>query len=376
MRNADVRTGDPLIQADRLARQGETDAAEDILRGIVADRPDDIPDNIEVLRSLLRLVELRSANANEAAELRQRIDRLDARHRMQLGRRLSEADFLEKAIRCFSSALDFDPDLADAHYFTADAYCGLERWADAIRSCKICLRLDPGHEMARYLLAALGAVNRSSRPPRMPDKVVVSVFDNYASHYDQHMIENLKYSTPQIMTQAMESAGIIGAAGGRAPVLDILDIGCGTGLMGRALSPYADRIDGIDLSPLMLEKAYGSGHYDRLIEGEVVAELQLLKRRYDVVVSTELLIYFGELSSLFGGVFQVLKPGGWFVCTTDLCPSGNYVLTRSGRFAHRPGHVRRIAEAAGFNVERIETRDDFRIECDKPNPGVLAILRK
>ena len=40
-------------------------------------------------------------------------------------------------------------------------------------------------------------------------------------------------------------------------VLDVLDLGCGTGLCGPLLRPYARALAGVDLSPQMLERMRG-----------------------------------------------------------------------------------------------------------------------
>ena len=41
--------------------------------------------------------------------------------------------------------------------------------------------------------------------------------------------------------------------------LDILDLGCGTGSTGAAFAPIARRLDGVDLSPRMIEQARARG---------------------------------------------------------------------------------------------------------------------
>ena len=48
-----------------------------------------------------------------------------------------------------------------------------------------------------------------------------------------------------------------------ASELAILDLGCGTGLAGVAFSDMAARLDGIDLSPAMIEKARAREHLRR-----------------------------------------------------------------------------------------------------------------
>ena len=79
--------------------------------------------------------------------------------------------------------------------------------------------------------------------------------------------------------------------------LMVLDAGCGTGLCGPLLKPYAEILVGVDLSPKMLAKALGRQVYEELIETELVAYLGQRTASFDLIVSADTLIYFGELRS-------------------------------------------------------------------------------
>ena len=50
----------------------------------------------------------------------------------------------------------------------------------------------------------------------------------------------------------------------------VLDLGCGTGLMGQYLRDNAAQLIGIDLSAAMLEEARNKQIYDALVEGDIV----------------------------------------------------------------------------------------------------------
>lgn len=49
--------------------------------------------------------------------------------------------------------------------------------------------------------------------------------------------------------------------------LDILDLGCGTGLIGSWFKDYARKIVGVDVSPTMLDMATKKGCYHELRRG-------------------------------------------------------------------------------------------------------------
>ena len=92
-----------------------------------------------------------------------------------------------------------------------------------------------------------------------------------------------------------------------------LDLACGTGRGGAWLKAHGvRRIDGIDLTPQMLERARGKGAYDRLSVGDVTA-LDLPPATYDLV--TQLLAdeHLADLGPVYREAARVGAPGGRFV---------------------------------------------------------------
>jgi len=128
------------------------------------------------------------------------------------------------------------------------------------------------------------AFGEGEKPVRAPDDYVVEYFDWYAHHFDEHLTERLKYVGPQVTAETLSAVRPRGF--GR-----VLDLGCGTGLVGVLLRVHADRLVGLDLSPEILELARERGVYDDLIEGEIVAELSgMPDNNFDAVVATDVLI--------------------------------------------------------------------------------------
>ena len=84
---------------------------------------------------------------------------------------------------------------------------------------------------------------------------VKGLYDEWADSYDAELSE-AGYATPGRVARAMRETGCVGP---------VLDIGCGTGLSGRALAGAGyEVIDGNDLSAPMLERARALGVYRRL----------------------------------------------------------------------------------------------------------------
>lgn len=91
------------------------------------------------------------------------------------------------------------------------------------------------------------------------------------------------------------------------------DLGCGTGRTGAWLrSKGVAHIDGVDLTPEMLQVARGTGVYDQLITADVAAT-GLPSRAYDVVICCLVDEHLRELTSLYREAGRLLRPSGFFV---------------------------------------------------------------
>jgi SAM-dependent methyltransferase len=91
------------------------------------------------------------------------------------------------------------------------------------------------------------------------------------------------------------------------------DLGCGTGRTGSWLTARGvEEIDGVDLSPGMLEAARSRGVYASLREGEV-GDTGLRGGAYDLVVSCLVDEHLADLRPLYAEAARLARPGGRFV---------------------------------------------------------------
>jgi SAM-dependent methyltransferase len=91
------------------------------------------------------------------------------------------------------------------------------------------------------------------------------------------------------------------------------DLGCGTGRTGAWLAGRGvGEIDGVDLSPAMLEAARGRGAYRSLAEAEV-GDSGLPAGAYDLVASCLVDEHLADLAPLYAEAGRLLRPGGRFV---------------------------------------------------------------
>jgi predicted TPR repeat methyltransferase len=158
----------------------------------------------------------------------------------------------------------------------------------------------------------------------------------------------------------------------------VADIGCGTGLCGPLLRPWAGRLVGCDLSGAMLERASERGAYDELHKAELTAFLRERPDEFDLVVSADTLNYFGELREVAHAVHGALRAGGIVVFTLEALPAGAdgpYQLQDNGRYAHDGAQARRVFEAAGLQVEAL-VEAVLREEQQVPVQGWLIVARR
>lgn len=87
----------------------------------------------------------------------------------------------------------------------------------------------------------------------------------------------------------------------------VLEVGCGTGLILRAVAPVASHAVGIDISPGMLELAHARGL--DVVEGSATA-LPFEDASFDLVYSFKVLAHIEDIQAAMREVARVLAPGG------------------------------------------------------------------
>jgi predicted TPR repeat methyltransferase len=306
----------------------------------------------------------RLEDAAECIERALAIDENSALAHCTHGTALKRLGRLEAALHSYERAIALKAGYATAHHYRANTLRALGRNEEAIAAYRQALVLGADPQQVSFALAALGI---GDAPEASPAGYVRELFDQYAEHFDEHLVERLGYQTPALLDAALRKAAQLRDA-------SVLDLGCGTGLMGPYLRPLARSLAGVDLSGKMLDKARERQLYDELVCGEIGAYLATQAARFDLVVAADVLVYFGDLAPLFAQVRRVLRPGGWFGFSVEASTDGDLVLRASNRYAHSLDYLRRQAGVAGFVVE-VEESATLRTEHGTPVTGYLLVLR-
>jgi len=234
--------------------------------------------------------------------------------------------------------------------------------AAALKSFSRAAKLNPADLYASHMVAALSNAGT-------PDAAYVAeLFDSYAETFDAHLTGKLEYRVPEAIAALLVDHAI--SAG------PTLDVGCGTGLMAAALPDTFRPIDGIDISPKMVARAKERGIYRHLQTGD--ASVVLAKDfagPYGLIVSTDVLIYIGEVTQLFATLANRLAPGGVLAFSVESHDGDGIAIRSSGRFGHSRRYILDLAEANGLTL-LAEKPHAIRLEREVPIPGQLFLLQR
>lgn len=269
-----------------------------------------------------------------------------------LGCALQDQGKLDEAVARYEQALAIKPNYAEALYNLGCVLQTQGKPDEAARRYRQTIKLDPKNKSAAHLLASLTA----GTTERAPSQYVEKLFDDYAHKFDEHLVHDLKYKTPAELISLLKQAVDFSAS-----EWDVLDLGCGTGLAGQEISPYARRLVGVDLSGKMLEIAHSRNVYHRLEHSDLLLMMQGEgSSSYDVVIAADVFVYLGVLDDIVAEVKRLLRPGGFFIFTVealealsgdliDLENKPGYKLNQSGRYAHSANYLEKLSSANDFS---------------------------
>jgi predicted TPR repeat methyltransferase len=279
---------------------------------------------------------------------------------------LSATNRATEAVTCYCRALTLKPHYPEARRAMALAYCMLGQRDRAVQVCEEWIKDEPNSVVAKHTLAACSQQNV---PPRASNEYVQRVFDSFASSFEAKLAR-LQYRAPTLVADALAETGIPADKS-----RDVLDVGCGTGLCGPLLAPYARNLVGVDLSGGMLNHAAEKRIYDDLIQAELTAYLQQLPRdSCDVIVTADTLVYFGGLEDVIDAAARALRPGGVLIFTveeaTEPDRGDSYSIQPHGRFSHGAAYVERLLVGAG--LQPTIGRAELRLESGVPVAGLVV----
>jgi predicted TPR repeat methyltransferase len=275
----------------------------------------------------------------------------------------------EEAAACFCKVITLRPKHREARKLLALAHCTLGEIGEAVRIYEQWLEEEPEDPIALHMRAACTG---REVPPRASNGFVEKTFDTFAASFESKL-ERLSYRAPALVGAMLQDSGL-------EPLkrLDVLDAGCGTGLCGPLVAPYARRLVGVDLSEGMLAHAKEKGVYDALLKTELTEYLRDNREAFDLIVSADTLVYFGDLRGVAAAAARALRPMGLLVFTLEHAVGAeadvSYRLELHGRYSHTREYVNRLLTDAGLQLEIAQA--ELRMEAGAPVAGLVVRAMK
>jgi ubiquinone/menaquinone biosynthesis C-methylase UbiE len=185
-------------------------------------------------------------------------------------------------------------------------------------------------------------------------------YDTFSETYEDHRGENDPGGYHELLDE-LETDFVRRYAEGR----DVLEVGCGTGLVLRRIQSFAKSAKGVDLSPGMLEKARERGL--EVVEGSAT-ELPFADKSFDVACSFKVLAHIPNIERALSEMVRVTRPGG-----TVLAEFYNPYSFRG--LIKRIGPAGRIGQSADEDSVYTRFHSPFEIEALLPDGAKIVDAR-
>lgn len=327
------------------------------------------PQNLQVLAGVVDIAH-RAGNTEMAVQhLRRGLEQVpgDTMLRRLLARDLSELSQHEESLALWSTLIEENPADAQSLVGRVQACIAAGKPTDAKKDTETLLQLAPEDSVYQYY----ETIARGEVPAQQPAELTRPLFDGLAEFYDMHMVRGLKYQLPKQIADKIIA---------RYPdkKLNVLDLGCGTGLLGVCLGRLDGFLIGVDLSHKMIEQAARHNVYDRFHTVNLHDALSNTPDAlYQVITALDVFIYAGDITHAIPDAFRILTPGGqlMFSCEATSETGPDLVLLPAGRYAHKRSHVEALCKDAGFDSIEVE-ESVLRHENHEPVHGFVVVARK
>ena len=270
---------------------------------------------------------------------------------------------LDQAIEAYEKAISLNPKYEEAYNNLGIALQEMGKVEEAIEAYKKALSIKPDYANASHMLCSLtGKTTKSA-----PKEYVENLFNGYAQRFDKSLIKELEYDIPKTLTQIVVEDNTNNSMG------SVLDLGCGTGLVGLEIQNYCKNLEGIDLSNSMLEQAKQRKVYDKLTHVDIVEYLHNADLNYDYFISADVFIYVGDLHDVFQLIKSRNKCSGKLVFSTEHTEKCGFHLEQSGRYSHSKDYIEGLCTRFGYSISHF-SKVGLRKEKGKFLTGGLYLL--
>lgn len=283
-----------------------------------------------------------------------------------LGVAQDEFNMVEDAATSYGRAIELRPEYTSAHFNLGMSLQKLKRFEEAEKHYNRVLEIRPDDEATQFMLQSLGTI--TATPDAAPAAHVRRIFDQCASTFEKILVKDLEYRTPELLFDLVSPY--------LTADMNILDLGCGTGLGAQLYRPFAKRLTGVDVSPKMVERAEAKGLYDSLEVFDVLQDWNF-PEQFGLIYSSDVFVYFGNLSPILSSISSALFAGGIVAFSVEKMEMSdeNYRLFPTGRYAHSGHYIHDCLETGGFEL-LVKTESDIRKQSGNQVKGLLFVAQK
>ena len=236
---------------------------------------------------------------------------------------------INNALETLQEWIKSNPDDALLFNMMGGCYLSLREFKMSIQSYEKALELKPDYAIPQHMINSLKG-HTSKSPPK---EYVKNLFDDYAERFNDSLVQGLQYKLPFIIKDLIQNIS------SKSKFAKTIDLGCGTGLSGNGLSEISEHLSGIDISENMISKADELDVYDNLYTGDIVEALNAVQENFDLFVALDVLIYVGDVESIFKTVHKYSNPESIFVFSTEIQEESGYSLLSSSRYSHSDSYI-------------------------------------
>nr|WP_319494859.1 tetratricopeptide repeat protein [uncultured Desulfobacter sp.] len=282
------------------------------------------------------------------------------------GEQGEQGNLVNQALDAYEKAIELQPDYISPHLNIGILLQKRKQFKESETHYRKVLELQPENEIAQFMLQSISGGD--TPPDAAPVEHVRSIFNQCAENFEDILVGKLGYKTPELLFRMV------------CPYLtknmEILDLGCGTGLGAVLYQPFAKSLTGVDVSEKMLEKAAEKKIYSNLEVFDIL-EPWAFPVKFDLIYSSDVFVYFGNLCQIIRSAAAALVPGGKIAFSVERLEDNEkkYALYPSGRYAHSQKYIQTCLEQNGLKALALESTD-IRTQSGVPVKGFLVVAEK
>ncbi len=262
-----------------------------------------------------------------------------------IGNALKDQEKLEEAIIAYNKALSLKPDYTKAFYNLGIALTEQGKLEKAVEAYKGALLIEPYNRSTKHIIASL----TGKKTKKAPMEYVENLFDSYAKKFEISLVDKLQYRTPKLIVDILSNSN------DHLELGSVLDLGCGTGLLGQEIKDCCSKLEGIDLSNKMLTLAKQKNVYDKLTQADIVDYLSCMTLDFDYYIALDVFVYVGSLSEIFRLIKIRNKKPGRLIFSTEHTEVSGYHLLQTGRYSHSKSYVESLCKKFDYTISHFST---------------------